>query len=290
MSTKALVKYGRPAGSSSGVITKAHPFGSYTAFKPAPPPLGTYDPALDQQLAGAHRGLGDLEDDTAIQTGRLAEDYQQQQNQVAQTYGDAQADSARFGERELADYGTSTAALQRSYANLGVAQHEGANRLGVLDGGTQAQAAAKRGVNQGIQQKGLDTTHERSVADNALALSRAARGAFEQGAGLAQQYAAPTAGDMSTGDSLATGGRAYQDLGTGLSRAQREDTQYGVDVGQTKSAQAAQMGYDPMTGKPSNESIDPVTGASHKIVFSGGYRYEIDPSGKILSRTRRAKK
>lgn len=288
MSTTALKTARQKVMSGFSGVTRPSPLRAYSPFTPGPPPPGSYDPALDQQLAASQRGLGDLQDDTAIQTQRLGEDYQNRLNGIQQGLGDTRTDLGTAATREGENYGAQTAALGRSYASLGVTQHEATNRLGVLEGGTALQSAAKRAANQGIQQQGLDTTHARSVEDNAQALLRANRNAYEQTGALNIDYANPLAADGTPG-SLATGGRAYQDLGRTLSRAEREGAQYGVDTAQTKSAEAAQQGYNPLAGKPSNEFVDPVTGASHKIVFANGYRYSVDPSGHVLSKTRRTK-
>jgi hypothetical protein len=53
-------------------------------------------------------------------------------------------------------------------------------------------------------------------------------------------------------------------------------------VGQQKTYQAQQAGYDAPTG-PSNEFTKP-DGTRYRVVMRGGYRYEYGPDGRVLNK------
>lgn len=263
------------------------PFKPYNPFVVQPPPPGSYDPALDQTLAAAGRGYGDLQDDTQIQAHRLGEDYTTQKTALDTGRQRFDQGLATTADQQQQDYGTQVASLLKNYGDLATSQGERQNASGVLTGGTALQAAAKRAANQQLGQSALDTVLARQAGARWTQAQQAHQDYDTNVAGLNQQYGAPTSGDGSTADSLATGGRAYQDLGLGLSRAGRENTQFGVDTSTTKAYQAANAGYDPLAGKPTNEFLNPVTGASHRLVIKNGMRYEVGPNGQIISSTRR---
>jgi hypothetical protein len=118
--------------------------------------------------------------------------------------------------------------LQRSFNVLAGRQQEGANQSGLVGGGALLQAAAKRKVNQGVQQQGLDMGLRRGTEDLATQYGRldqdTSRGIGQLGVGYNRQVT---------------------DSGTALSRAERENTAFGLDVNAQRYFQAAQSGWEP---------------------------------------------
>lgn len=80
--------------------------------------------------------------------------------------------------------------------------------------------------------------------------------------------------------------RGVADAGTGLSRAQSEDTFYGQDVDAQKNFQAQQAGYTAPTG-PSNQFRRP-DGTVVQEVRRNGYVYVYDQTGKLVQKRRAA--
>lgn len=106
-------------------------------------PPGTYDVALDQQLAASRRGLGYTEADLARAGTRESDDFQRGLAQLMQ------------------DRGHDTAALDLSYGRLGATQYQAARAAGVARGGALAQALQKRTENQGREQADITTNYDR---------------------------------------------------------------------------------------------------------------------------------
>lgn len=181
-----------------------------------PPPLGTYDPARDVEIGSAERGLGQLTDELGTSRTRDTSDYLLRRGEIEKAQG-----------REGEDYGRAKAALDRSYANLGVRQGERANQYGVLGGGALLQSAAKRAANQAIQQQTADVGH-----------TRAGEGFTQQLAQLALQLAPPDAANP-------TGGREFQDLATKLTNAQANESFYTLGQQKLEDAEATANGYRP---------------------------------------------
>jgi hypothetical protein len=153
--------------------------------------------------------------------------------------------------------------LSRNYAQLQNRQAQGHARAGVMGGGAVLQAAAKRAANQAIEQAPIDTSYSRFQQDNESALGQ-----------LALQMAPPDASNP-------LGGRQFQDLTTGLTRAQREGTQFGLDTSAEKAYQASGAGWDPGV-KPSNEYVGPQ--GVYRGINRGGTYYRINPDGSIRSK------
>lgn len=174
------------------------------AAPPPPIPAGYYDPALDAQLRAANRGYGDFQADNALAGTRAIEDY-------GFTTGDIRTGFARTS----ADYQRNTALLARSFGILADQQRQRQAQAGILSGGISLLSAQKRAANQGIQQTGLDIGFQRAQQNEQTALGRAAVG-FQRG---------------------------VTDRATGLARAGRENTQFGLDTEAEKAYQAQQAGY-----------------------------------------------
>ncbi len=238
-STGALAKLTGGRGVARG--TKL----TFPAYRPTltSPPPGTYDPAIDAQVGQAQRGLGDMLSDyvrdfgepgTAL-GGRSGEDYTLGKQQVQRQLDDGMQDIGRSGDRGLADilrdrarggedYQTSIAGVQRGFAQLGAAQGQTARAAGVQRGGALAQALAKRQANEQIARKPIDTGFQRFGADSAQAETRLgedrsrATERLQTGAGL--DFGALDRGLL----------RGTEDAATGLARADRENTRFGLDA------------------------------------------------------------
>lgn len=146
-------------------------------------PPGTYDPSLDAQAENAKLGFLFNGQDFTTQSNRLGEDYQTALGRLGQNHGSTLADLLTGYQRNTGDlntqlgyanqdYGTATANLGRQYQNLGINQAGAIRSAGAGEGGALAQALAKRTANQGIDQSGLDTQHNRQVAGINTDLSR----------------------------------------------------------------------------------------------------------------------
>lgn len=179
--------------------------GSGRAFTSPPP--GSYDPAIDAQIGQANRGLGDL---LSQYIQNYGEPGTAGGGRVNQDYQSGLATVLRGRERATTDYGTNTASLGRSYAQLGASQSQHAQAAGVASGGALAQALAKRQANQGIAQGSLDTGFGRYAQDSALRQTA-----------LGTQFS-----------------RGLEDANVQLATAGRENTQFGLDANAQKFYQA----------------------------------------------------
>lgn len=201
-----------------------------TALRPlTSPPPGSYDPAIDAQVGQAARGLGDLlvdytrdwgEPGTAL-GGRAGEDLGLGKAEVERGYGRNLADLLTSRVRGSEDYGRQIEGLNRNFAQLGAAQTQAARAAGVQRGGALAQALAKRAENKAIARQPLDTNFSRFNADSALA-----EGRLGEDRGLAL-------GGLDRGFL-----RGADDANTTLARAQRENTQFGLDAAAQRFYQA----------------------------------------------------
>ena len=290
-------------------------FKPWTPYQVGLPPTGSYDPSLDAQGYAAQRGLFDLGQDTntanvrgvvdyglsqdAINRGqtRGLEDLQFQQGQVDTGYGRNLTDLQTSGTRGTEDYQRSLQMLQRSYQQLGNRQAQQMRATGVAQGGAALQAAAKRTANQAVDQQPIQTNYDRFMADNQTSQSRLGEdrttalgqiGLQRNRLGedtnlslgqLALQSAPPDGSNP-------FGGRDWQDRTTALTRAQRENSAFGIDLNSQRYYQAAGAGWQPPTG-PSNEFRD-AQGNPYRVVTQGNQTVGIGPSGNVLWRRPRS--
>lgn len=146
------------------------------------------DPALGYASASANLGLGYQNQDYNTNWSGMVTNPDgsiQRPGDLTATnpdgspqYGRGLQDYFTNFDRANADYNTATGDLQHSYQTLGNNQSEAANQMGVSEGGALAQALAKRTANQAHDQSGLDTTHNRSLADLLTNTSRGATDAY----------------------------------------------------------------------------------------------------------------
>jgi hypothetical protein len=202
---------------------------------------------LDAQRDAATRGYGDVKADTALAGTRAAADYQFGQDDVNRQTG-------RYEE----DYRTQTDMLKRQYDLLAGRQQDQAAGANVLGGGAVLQAAAKRAANQALQQKQLDLGLARAHDDRDVGLGK-----------LSVDF-----------------NRGLADRTTGLTRAGREDTAFGLDTAAQRAYQAAGMGYVPPGrgqpgGMPGNEFTNKA-GVQRRKVTRGGFEYIVAPDGTVV--------
>jgi hypothetical protein len=145
----------------------------------------------------------------------------------------------------------------------------------------------------------MDTQHAQFAADNALAQTRLGEDFHSRGGALdTAQTRLGEDTNLRLGDlalKLAPpdennpfGGRAFQDRTTQLTRARRENTQFGIDTEGQRDYQAAGAGWTPPE-MPKNEFIDPATGQHRQLQVHGNQTVAIDQSGRVLwRRPRRA--
>jgi hypothetical protein len=304
------VDYKTYSGWSSGMQKRyrerygSAPQQPYTPFQlPTSPPPGSYDPALDAQQRAQERGYGDLQASDATNSLYAGQDYQTGVSRENTSYANTLADIAtgrtrsnedfatgtgrvnedytRGTSRSNEDYGTATGNLVRAFGQLGQAQRGNIAAAG-LGGGALRQALARRTENQGIQQKGLDTSHTRSLEDLTTGKSRSL-----QDLGTAHDRSLQ---DYSTGETRA--GTAHEnslaDILTGYTRGQAtQATQEAIagrelgfgtqDINAEKTYAAQGAGWDPTAGRPPNEYSH--GGVTYRKV--GGQRYL--PSGQQVS-------
>lgn len=229
------------------------PFGFTPFDSGAKPPSGTYDPSLDAALRGAERGYGDLTADAGTadlragsDIGLLARQNYEQRTQLVQ-------DTTRNRNRLNEDYTTNTQSLARRYMQQGQAQAQSGQAAGVAGGGALAQALLKRTANQGIEQKGLDTSRDRGLADLQSAQDR----------GLSDL--------MRSYDYAKLGyDRGVEDRRTSVQRGGRELGAFRTDTAEQRAFQAGQTGWE--NRGPANEFLSPTGKAYRVLVQKDGKR------------------
>lgn len=205
------------------------------------PPPNTYDPNLDAQQRAGNRGLADLLADIGLKGERSSSDYIT-----------AQGDLNRRRTEGLADYGRQRDSVNLGYQQLGNRQAQSTNAAGLVGGGALAQATEKRGVN-----------NARDLAPITLNEQRLNEGTDRALGQLSQNFQ-----------------RSGVDDATQLSRAQRENTFFGQDLGASRFYQATGTGYV-APKKPGNENT--VGKTTYRRVNIGGKTYFQLPNGKYLT-------
>lgn len=289
MATKKKSPALRPGSIGQRWASGQPPYKPFTPYAPPPLPSGSYDPALDAQLGAANRGLGDLQGDAATNAQRLQNDYGLQQDQINLGASRGRADYQQQLDRGLADYQTSfdrgsqdyqsqVGLLQRSYQQLQNRQAQDAAASGVR-GGAALQAAAKRAANMAIDRNPLDTAWQRAQQDIATGRDRLTT---DVGTGMSRLT-------QDSSNQLGALGLQFQrqstDASTALSRAEREGSQFGIDVQAQKAFQAAQSGYV-APAAPKNQGVGPL-GNPYKIVRQGAYDVYVRPNGTVAKRVKR---
>lgn len=265
----------------------------YAPFAPnLAPPSGYYDPALDAQLAATKRGLADTQSDYDTGISRLGSDYALGQQGVNQGADRNLADLTRTRDRSLSDYDvqrgqttqdrdTAVASLQRAYARTANAQRQRMNASGVLSGGARLQAAAKRTANEALDRAPIDTGYARAIQGIDTGVSRLGENFATQSGRIGEDRQSQLAQlALQSGPQ----GRSAQDLLTGLTRAQRETAQFGLDTTTAAAQQAAQAGWNPNAGKPSNEFTSPA-GTTYRVLKTAtGNVFQLPDGRRVKTR------
>jgi hypothetical protein len=217
--------------------TMLHPPGAKPWVQP-PPPTGSFDPALDAQRRAATRGLGDTVADIGTANTRDTVDYGLNRDDIlrAQTRGLADLTTSR--DRGYGDVDRQVSVLHRGFQTLAGQQRQQFQAHGLGYGGAALQAAAKRQANEAFDRQPLDVARRRIGEDFTRGSGRLNEDTGLQLGRLALDYAPPDATNP-------LGGRRFQDRATQLTRAQREDTAFGLDTGAEKIFQATQSGWVP---------------------------------------------
>jgi len=130
-----------------------------------PPPVGTYDPAIDYNASASQRGYQYQTDDAATAYGQGKEDYGLDLGDLTRQRDWTLEDLGTAEGRLLEDYGLQTKELGRQFGILGRQQSERAAVQGVTSGGLLAKSSAVRGENQQREQAKLDLAKSRGVDD-----------------------------------------------------------------------------------------------------------------------------
>lgn len=216
-------------------------------IRPDSPPTGFYDPSIDAQVRASGRGLGDLFEDDATRRLRGANDYTTARGDITRQRDESLADlltnyqrglsDSQLGEgRMREDYGTSLATLDRNYQRLGGQQGQQATMAG-LGGSAAAQAASKRATNRAIDQAPIDTNFNRGIAD---LLTNRSRMTDDYGLNVRRTN---EGADRSYGQLDTDWRRQQEDWTTEVTRAQRENLEFGQDANAQRWFQARQGGY-----------------------------------------------
>lgn len=102
-----------------------------------PPPVGTYDPAIDYNAGASQRGYGNTQDDAATAYEQGQEDY-----------GVASRNLEGNWDRAVADLNQQIGDVQRQYGILGHQQAGQAAQHGITSAGLLQLSAQKRAANQ----------------------------------------------------------------------------------------------------------------------------------------------
>lgn len=197
------------------------------AWTPPPIPAGAYNPIRDIELNAGKRGTQNTVEDLGTKESRGQASYLLGVEGVKRQ----EAEQAQGRSEALAS-------LQRSYQRLGVRQTEQAREAGVLRGGAVLQSAAKRTANEGIAKAPIETSFQRQQEGDQRSLGQLA---------LSRQQEA-------------------EDDTTGIGRAEREQSQFGVDTQTLEGREAAENGYVAPSGpaKLVYNKINPANGQSYR--------------------------
>jgi hypothetical protein len=174
--------------------------------KPPVAPAGMYDPALEAQRHASQRGLLDFSQDTELAGSRAAQDY---------TFGVEGLKTQR--QRAFEDIARQVSMLTRDYGSLARRQAEGDAQAGVINPAIAAKQMQIRAANMAFDRQPLEAATRRTAQDYSTGVGR-------------------------LGVDFARGG---VDRATGLARARRENTQFGLDIGAQERYQATQAGWEP---------------------------------------------
>lgn len=250
---KTGIKYTGPEGQARWVAyNTGKPFADKGVNRPlplGPPPVGTYDPAIDYNADASQRGFEQTRDDSSTA-------YEQGQ----QDYGLGLGDLTTGRDRRLQDITTSrfqagedlnaaTNDLRDQFGILGRQQSERAAQQGIQSQGLLGQSAAVRAGNQAHGQSQLQGAYDRTLAGLLTDTTRTnedfTRGKLGLDLGNARTFGGY--GGNSIANPL-TGQPAFGSLLTNLTRSGGENNAFQIFSGGQRASQAAANGYTPPTG------------------------------------------
>lgn len=217
-----------------------------------PPPVGTYDPAIDYQAGAANRGYQNLLDDANTSYEQGQQDYDLGLGDLTTTKTRTLADLLTGENRLNQDYGIRTADLGRSYSILGHQQAQNAARQGVTSAGLLGKSNAIRAGNQQHDQAAIDLARTRGLEDIGTQRTRTNenfdRGKLGLDLGFSRQFGSFNG---NTRVNPITGKPEIGSLVTNLTRAGTENTAFQTASAQQRTAGAQAGGYvDPSVLAP----------------------------------------
>lgn len=220
--------------------------------------------------------VGDLNDqakyareDFGTRRARGTEDFDQRGQDLARGYDRSKQDLLTARGRGQQDFSTAIEGIGRQFQQLGQRQSQGAAAAGLGRGGALQQALRKRQANQTLEEQPVRTNFDRFMQDSSLSEGRLGEDRSRDEAVLGRDRSRffadadteqsrlvgmdPNVMGGELGKSLARRslgyGRQAEDAGTGLLRAQRENSQFGVDTQAQRLYQATANGYT-IPGRP----------------------------------------
>jgi hypothetical protein len=200
-------------------------------WTPPPPviPSAAYNPTLDIELEAGKRGTANTIEDLLTKRTRGDAGFAIDQGELQREEGEQGAAHDR-----------ALKSIAQGFQRLGARQAEGANAAGVLGGGALAQAAQKRAANEVQARQPVDIAYGQQQDANRRTLARLALAHQQEG----------------------------EDTGTGIGRAEREQTQFGIDTKKVEAREATNNGYLDSGGVIARTSQQPGAG----FVRIGGRR------------------
>jgi hypothetical protein len=191
------------SSSSSPGYLPPPPGGAYKPYQPVVP-SAAYNPTLDIELEAGKRGTANTIEDLLTKRSRGDAGFAIDQGELQREEGEQSAAHDR-----------ALKSIAQGFQRLGVRQTEGANAAGVLHSGALAQAAQKRAANEATAREPVDVAYAQQQGANKRALARLALAHQQEG----------------------------EDTGTGISRAEREQAQFGIDTRTVENREATNNGY-----------------------------------------------
>ena len=213
-----------------------------------------YKIAQEDAAIARTRGRRDL--GTALKS--TWEDYMTAGGDIGREYDRSMFDVGTQRTRTNEDYGRAVQTQERNYGILGSRQGQAAQAAGVAGGGALAQAAAKRAGNMAFERQDMDTSLGRTLKDLDLSETRLGENRDRSLSGLNTSTTRALEANQTQGRRLEQdfnrllgpqgspqSGRLYQQWNRGvedrqraLERAERENREFGLDVGNTMYYQA----------------------------------------------------
>lgn len=227
-------------GSWHSTPDPSHPPGpAKGSIQPAPlppPPVGTYDPAIDYNAGASQTGYENTADDAATSYEQGQEDY-----------GIGLGNLTTQLSRTKQDLDTQAGNVERQYGILGDQQVQAARQHGIESPGLLALSASKRAANQQHDLEPIKTAFDRANQDfttnkNALNLANARQFGGYGGHELLDPI---------------TGQPVFGSLLTGLTRAGTENNAFQTGSAQQRAFGAAASGYVPPSAPVVHPALAP---------------------------------